>query len=451
MAIANQGYRVDLNLKETPTDILALDNLAGAGIADDLRRLQNNLRNTSKIGFNTVDGAGFYNSSYDRLLEISSLESNGTEEFLSGKLYSNTTITLETNPTYLINFGDLVVIENVTGGDIEGSGTTGTGHTIFNGEYSVTAVGVGNTFIRCVNAGVAGTITNPNISSAQLSVRGLDLFTYTDDDVVTVSADVVINTKNDAGTSIASTTLTAGTDYYVCESDGLTKFKLSTTGSTATQGVSVINITGAGAASTSVTPNNFQFIRRDPVNQGNLINYIKPDIMDTESFSWLGGSSINDAMSETQLNNELSELLIGDKYKGNASTTTNENIKFEGDIKLRDPQNYNSTAANTLNTGGGSAAPGMYIGETRAFSTDNNPWEKDAIAVALKTESHEVSVGELAFLDHANGPITITGISDDVNTISPAIDVETFTHKIPVKIADTNGNVETYYLLLSSN
>lgn len=450
MAIANQGYRVDLNLKETPTDVLALDNLAGAGIADDLRRLQNNLRNTSKVGFNTVDGAGFYNSSYDRLLEISSLESNGTEEFLSERLYSNTTITLETNPTYLINFGDLVVIQNVTGGDIEGSGTTGTGHTIFNGEYSVTAVGVGNTFIRCVNAGVAGTITNPNISSAQLIVRGLDTFTFTDDDVVTVSTDVDINTKNDAGVSIASTTLTAGTDYYVCQSDGVTAFKLSTTGSTATQGSSVIEITGAGAASTSVTPNNFQFIRRDPVVQGNLINYIEPDIMD-DTFSWMYGATINDAMSDTQSNNENSQYFMGKKYKGNKSTTTAENIKFEGDIKLRDPQNYNSTASNTLNTGGGSAAPGMYIGETRAFSTDNNPWEKDAIAVALKTESHEVSVGELAFLDHANGPITITGISNDVNTISPAIDVETFTHKIPVKIADTNGNVETYYLLLSSS
>lgn len=450
MAIANQGYRVDLNLKETPTDVLALDNLAGAGIADDLRRLQNNLRNTSKIGFNTVDGAGFYNSSYDRLLEITSLESNGTEEFLSGRLYSNTVITIETNPTYLINFGDLIVIQNVTGGDIEGSGTTGTGHTIFNGEYSVTSVGVGNTFVRCVNLGVAGTITNPNISSAQLLVRGLDTFTFTDDDVVTVSTDVDINTKNNAGVSIASTTLTAGTDYYVCQSDGVTAFKLSTTGSTATQGSSVIEITGAGAASTSVTPNNFQFIRRDPVSQGNLINYIEPDIMD-DVFSWLGGTSINDAMSETQSNNENSQYFMGKKYKGNKSTTTNENIKFEGDIKLRDPQNYNSTAFNTLNSGGGSAAPGMYIGETRAFSTDNNPWEKDAIAVALKTESHEVSVGELAFLDHANGPITITGISNDVNTISPAIDVETFTHKIPVKIADTNGNMETYYLLLSSN
>ena len=451
MAIANQGYRVDLNLKETPTDVLALDNLAGAGIADDLRRLQNNLRNTSKIGFNTVDGAGFYNSSYDRILEISSLESVGSEELLSGKLYSNTTITLETNPTYLINFGDLIVIENVTGGDIEGSGTTGTGHTIFNGEYSVTSVGVGNTFVRCVNAGVAGTITNPNLSSAQLLVRGLDTFTYTDDDVINVSENVVIDVKNNSGTSIASTTLTAGTDYYVCQSDGLSRFKLSTTGSSATQGSSVIEITGAGAASTSVTPNNFQFFRKDPVHQANLLNYIEPDRMDTENFDWLRGETINGAMSNTQSNNESAQYFIGKKYKGNASTTTNDSIKFEGDVKLRDPQNYNSTASNTLNSGGGSAAPGMYIGETRAFSTDNNPWEKDAIAVALKTESHEVSVGELAFLDHASGPITITGISNDVNTISPAIDVETFTHKIPVKIADTNGNVETYYLLLSSS
>ena len=451
MAIANQGYRVDLNLKETPTDVLALDNLAGAGIADDLRRLQNNLRNTSKVGFNTVDGAGFYNSSYDRILEISSLESVGSEELLSGNLYSNTTITLETNPTYLINFGDLIVIENVTGGDIEGSGTTGTGHTIFNGEYSVTSVGVGNTFVRCVNAGVAGTITNPNLSSAQLLVRGLDTFTYTDDDVINVSENVVIDVKNNSGTSIASTTLTAGTDYYVCQSDGLSRFKLSTTGSSATQGSSVIEITGAGAASTSVTPNNFQFFRKDPVHQANLINYIIPNQMDDENFNWLGGETINGAMSNTQSNNESAQYFIGKKYKGNASTTTSDSIKFEGDIKLRDPQNYNSNANNTLNAGGGSAAPGMYIGETRAFSTDNNPWEKDAISVALKTESHEVSVGELAFLDHANGPITITGISNDVNTISPAIDVETFTHKIPIKIADTNGNVETYYLLLSSS
>ena len=47
MAIQNQGYRKDLNLEETTIDTQALNNLAGAGIADDLRIIQNNLRNLS--------------------------------------------------------------------------------------------------------------------------------------------------------------------------------------------------------------------------------------------------------------------------------------------------------------------------------------------------------------------------------------------------------------------
>ena len=54
MAIANQGYRRDLNLKETTNDTVALDNLAGAGTADDISYLQNNLRNTSIIPFNNL-------------------------------------------------------------------------------------------------------------------------------------------------------------------------------------------------------------------------------------------------------------------------------------------------------------------------------------------------------------------------------------------------------------
>ena len=45
MAKQNQGYRKDLNLDETTNDTQALNNLAGAGIAADVRVLQNNLRN----------------------------------------------------------------------------------------------------------------------------------------------------------------------------------------------------------------------------------------------------------------------------------------------------------------------------------------------------------------------------------------------------------------------
>ena len=41
MVKQNQGYRKDLNLDETTIDTQALNNLAGAGIAADLRIIQN--------------------------------------------------------------------------------------------------------------------------------------------------------------------------------------------------------------------------------------------------------------------------------------------------------------------------------------------------------------------------------------------------------------------------
>ena len=49
MVKQNQGYRKDLNLDETTIDTQALNNLAGAGIAADLRIIQNNLRNLLQI------------------------------------------------------------------------------------------------------------------------------------------------------------------------------------------------------------------------------------------------------------------------------------------------------------------------------------------------------------------------------------------------------------------
>ena len=43
--IPNQGFRRDLNFGEPINDTNALNNLGGAGIANDLRIIQNNLRN----------------------------------------------------------------------------------------------------------------------------------------------------------------------------------------------------------------------------------------------------------------------------------------------------------------------------------------------------------------------------------------------------------------------
>ena len=65
MAIENQGYVANSNLKETTNESLALANLAGVTIPADLRIIQNNLRNISTIG---------YSSFFDGFFQFSDLE-----------------------------------------------------------------------------------------------------------------------------------------------------------------------------------------------------------------------------------------------------------------------------------------------------------------------------------------------------------------------------------------
>ena len=55
----NQGFRKDLNFQENTNDTQALSNLGGVGLANDLRVIQNNLRNTSTLAFVTFTN-GFF-------------------------------------------------------------------------------------------------------------------------------------------------------------------------------------------------------------------------------------------------------------------------------------------------------------------------------------------------------------------------------------------------------
>ena len=60
MAIrSNQGYRKDLNLVENPSDADVWNNLYDAGIDGDIKVLRNNLRNTSIVGFSSIND-GFF-------------------------------------------------------------------------------------------------------------------------------------------------------------------------------------------------------------------------------------------------------------------------------------------------------------------------------------------------------------------------------------------------------
>ena len=413
MAISNQGYRRDLNLQETTNDTVALDNLAGAGTADDISYLQNNLRNTSNVGFNKIDSNGFFSFATDRLISASAISTQGDG--------TNTTITVTLTNSYLLKFGDLVELSGITES------------TSLNAQYSVTAVSPDLKTITFVKSGLNYTNSSLSLSGVSFKLKVQNIFVFTDEDVVNLTENV----------TIGGVSLTENTNYYVIESDGISKFKLSTT-----LGGSAITIAGNSTAN----PDNFQFKRKDDVHQQQVINYIPPDVQDTEDFNY--PSDINGTIDTTQGNIESAEYFTVKKYRSDQSITTPDSIKFEGSINLHDPDNYNQTGSLVTNQGvTGAPAPGIYIGDTRAFSSDNNPWVESAgtgsVNGKLTTESEEVSIGELAFLD-GNNSMVITGIDNDVSTVSGVV-ASSFTHKIPIQVQDGSGNKESYYLLVSTS
>ena len=311
MAIANQGYRKDLDLLETPNDFTAIDNLGGVGISFDLQIIQNNLRNISTAGFSTLTD-GFFDF---------------------------------------------------------------------------------------------GTTSN---------------FVFTNDDPI----------KFDTSVSFGATTFNTTDTFFVCNSNGENKFKLSTTSSTSDTGINTISITGT--ASTNI----FNFIRSDVVTKDNILNLIDPRSLQDDTFSTIrDGLSIIGAFNTVQENVENSKFFISRKYKGNADTTADRDIKVEGVVKVNDPVNFNDSVADL----GDAKSPGVFINNTRAFSSDNNPWEELGSADGtgtLSTDSLEVSVAELSLVNS----ISIGGTSTNSETSS---NVTSFTHKLPVVI-----NGETYSLLL---
>ena len=306
MAKQNQGYRKDLNLDETTIDTQALNNLAGAGIAADLRIIQNNLRNTSSLAYSS--------------------NSNGFFVF----------------------------------------------------PESVEAI-------------------------------------FTNDDVVSVGTTV----------SIGSTTLEPSIDYYVCNSNGETEFKISTTSSTSAVGVSTITISG------TPSPVAFDIVRKNPVHKENLRNYIVPEVQDgVGEFSW--PSDLNGDFDNTAVNIDSAKYFIDKKYRNLSDTTTDREVKYEGTVTSADPANLNTGTSGLSDP----KSPGVYIGDTRAFSSNDQPWTETGSS--LQTSSSEVSVGDLTFL----GDIKIEGITTVDH--SSAVDVANWTHKMPVTIDGV-----TYYILLT--
>ena len=432
MAIANQGYRRDLNLSETENEQEAISNLMGTGIDADIRYLQNNLRNVSRIPFNNVDSAGFFSFAEDRTLSVQSIVSDESPDDPN-----DTRIRVTLTEPYLLKGGNLVEV------NIPDTSAA----FVLNGQYVVSTISTDLKIVTLYKNNLVYYNSNISLTGVSFIHKAENIFTYTDGDIINLSEDVTFN----AAIGGPTFTLSSDVTYYVIESNGINKFKLSTT----ENGTSVLPTSGVSGG----TPSNFQFLRQDPVHRDQILFFKYPEIQDQGDFSYLNGSNINDTITSSQSNIESAEYFTLKKYRGDKTlVSTDESIRYEGSIVLNDPNNYNSTSDDVLNVGvEGSPAPGIYIGGTRAFSSDNNPWGKEGtpnvVGSALTTSSEEVSIGELAFLDGSllntseEGSMIIEGIDDDVADVS--VIASSFTHKIPIKVEDANGNQESYFLLVS--
>ena len=427
MAIPNQGFRRDLNLKETEVSEDSINALGGAGISQDIILLQNNLRNTSRIGFNSVDALQFFSFAEDLTIPVSKID------------ITNTNIIINLTNPYDVKVGDIVDLDGMTGGAAS-----------LNGFYPVKIV---STDLKQVTLAKSSNYTEQsvNLDSVSFTIKPQNIFTFTNGDLITLSSDV---TLTDGTTSV---TLSQSKTYYVVNSNAVNKFKLSET-----LDGSAISI----PANATATPNNFSFIRSDAVYQEDLINFIEPEYQDQsgedfDSFSFLEDhGTINAAFDDTRVNIDEAEYFMSKKYRGDKDMTTSDMIKFEGSLALNDPTDNIPASGTDLTTN--PKAPGVYIGNTRAFSSDNNPWNalgtKGGSDARLETSSDEVKIGELAFLDGTDsGSMVITGISSDVSNVSltngavSSLSGGNFTHKLPVTVQDELGNQETYFLLLSDS
>ena len=444
MVKPNQGYRIDLNLKETENTRVAIDALGGAGISDDIRLLQNNLRNTSEIGFNTVDEQGFFSFKNDKIFSFISEQFTVSAEGEGEQNSTKITIQFPLSRKLEFKVGDTMELSGMTDDAAD-----------LNGFYPVlTWSGQTNQMILRKSR-VVKTISNIS-PKPTVKLKASNLFTFTNGDVITLSHDVTFTDLLDETITVE---LLKSNTYYVVNSNAVNEFKLSET-----SGGSAISI----PVNAVTEPGFFTFIRNDTVYQENLINYIEPEYFDTglesnDNFSFLEAHSdiINNAFDATEINVNQASYFMDKKYRGDVNMSTSNLVKIEGNVSINDPANNNSDTAGVNE----SNAPGVYIGGTRAFSSDNNPWNKDGTendaAAALKTSSEEVKIGELAFLDGGTaGSMIITGeISEDVQNVTnktakSSLATPTpgsFTHKLPVTIQDELGNQETYYLLLSDS
>ena len=444
--IANQGYRKDLNLVEGLDDSATWNNLYQAGLSNDLAILRNNLRNTSQLGISSLT----LDTSAVGLASFFSFQQSNTSPYTNGEarelVFTNDDVV---GFSHTVTFGTGAGATSVVGGSSPNyyvCSSNGLDKFKISVRASNETVGAG----LVVGVSTIHEITSypPEIIGGRAWAASGSIIGFAHDGRkdLSRSGDSFSNLTAGGGTGSGAVWNTSDYGATIEFANDAADPTGKAIGSNYRVGdVLTLTSTMIGGGSdikiTITDVQDFRIIRKDPVIRNNLTNFIPPEVQDDSNFSWLK-SDIVSVFQETASNSDTANYFIGKKYRSNADTITSKDIKLEGSSTVDDPANSNTSQAN-INA---SDSPGVFIGATRAFSSDNNPWEKIGTAGAsdatLRTQSYQSSIGELEFRDD----IEITGVSQVTVSSSTLGSYSPGTKdlwKVPVVI-----NGETYFLLL---
>lgn len=221
--------------------------------------------------------------------------------------------------------------------------------------------------------------------------------------------------------------------FYIKDSNGVDQFRLST--------VSTLNDTVAN-------PPIGKYVRVDEITFENFINFSLKrksennlNTSEDETENLLRSVSPIKYLQDTETNIDSYKFKQLNSLSKKNDFTSSKTMSFDGLTIVNDIDN--------LNAGGYSnVSPGLFIydpisqSKIRAFSNNENPWAISGDNTALETTSTNVTIGILT-INNSNGIVITLKNSTMKTSNSNASVLQTFTHKIPIKV-----NGEVYFLFL---
>lgn len=453
MALFNQGFVRAFNLEELENEALAINNLAGGSISNDLEIFAGNTINKSKLVYK-FNEPGYVVEGNDRFrFNLFSLYGNGDKVLIKGARsidgddpnavsyddVSNT-LTISTEQPHGFTQNDIDSKVEVELREVYFSIAT----TQFNRKYRLIQINSPNTF-------KLGPILDPLDIDTFILAGGTGDFEGYESNGVLYYPYIVSEAFQ------LPDPLVRNVEYFVVSSNAVDNFQLAVDFQ-------------KGFNPTPVTLNELPtsplvFERGEVLTKDSLFNLIQPRIVERNGQNNVGGDPIyNNGVLVNNLDENFTILEqridSANFFRLKKYVTTLDNnfttdpIKLEGNLRSIDPDSFNQTTDNLFD----SQTPGVFILDPgsdidnpirlRAFSDNTQPWELRSdnttleYAVLNNAADQKISIGNLALKGTTSKPtIALNNIQGVTAATGAPSTANKFTHKLPVLIDGFEYNI----------